>query len=205
MKSKMDINPVFSKKTIAIHNFVDKVPYPIETKTDILNQLSITKPYVLYFGRYSREKGMITLLEACRRLPEVRFVFAGRGEYESEIEGIANIVNVGFRTGDELDDLISNALLSVIPSEWYENNPFSVMVSKKRLTPVLGANIGGIPELIDDGKTGWIFTSRNAYELTNKIRDIWENPIMAEECREQLKQIELKDTSEYIRVIYPGI
>lgn len=163
MKTKLDINPVFRDKTIALHNFVEKPEQKTVTKKD----------YVLYFGRFSTEKGIGTLIQAARALPEVDFIFAGTGPLEGEIKGIDNIKNVGFKSGVELENLIREALFSVYPSEWYENCPFSVMESRMYGTPVLGANIGGVPELIDDGKTGELFTSGDKDDLISKIHSLW--------------------------------
>ena len=67
---------MFQGKTVAMHNFVDKV----EPQTMVGQEEIKKKDYVLYFGRFSEEKGIGTLLEACRELPDVHFVFAGRGD-----------------------------------------------------------------------------------------------------------------------------
>ena len=142
LKTKMDSNPLFAKKTVAMHNFVDRVEWKETEKKD----------YVLYFGRFSKEKGIDTLLKVCKELPDVQFIFAGTGPLENEINGISNIQNVGFQTGTALETLIREARFSIYPSEWYENCPFSVMESQMYGTPVLGADIGGIPELIQVGK-----------------------------------------------------
>ena len=133
--------------------------------------------YVLYFGRYSEEKGIRTLLEVCRALPEVQFVFAGKGPLENEVNALGNIENVGFRKGDALNALIKNALFSVYPSEWYENCPFSVIESLMLGTPVLG----GIPELIQAGKTGELFESGNVEALKAGVRKLWDNRTLAEQ------------------------
>lgn len=159
MKQKLDSNPVFATKTIALHNFVNKLE---------CNQVN-KKDYVLYFGRYSKEKGVETLINVCKELSNISFVFAGSGPLEEDINKIPNIKNVGFLSGDELKKLIQEAKLSIYPSEWYENCPFSVMESIIYGTPVLGANIGGIPELITVGKTGELFESGNAEDLKNKL------------------------------------
>lgn len=159
LKTKMDSNPILADKTIAIHNFIDKVEWKETEK----------KGYILYFGRFSVEKGIGTLINACKELPDKQFVFAGMGPLESEIKRVANIKNVGFQTGKNLEKLIREAQFSIYPSEWYENCPFSVMESQMYGTPVLGANIGGIPELIQDGETGEIFESGNKEDLKEKI------------------------------------
>ena len=160
LKKKMDTNPVFAERTIALHNFVEKVENKDVEKKD----------YVLYFGRFSEEKGIGTLIQAAKELLDVQFIFAGTGPLESEINEVANIKDVGFQKGDALEKLIREAKFSVYPSEWYENCPFSVMESQMNGTPVLGADIGGIPELIEEGKTGELFESGNKEELKSKIR-----------------------------------
>lgn len=163
MKTKLDTNPVFAEKTVAMHNFVD----PVEQK-DVQK-----KDYVLYFGRYSQEKGIATLIQAAKELPEIPFVFAGTGPLEHQLAGISNIRNVGFQSGEALETLIREARFTVYPSEWYENCPFSVMESQMYGTPVLGANIGGIPELIRVGETGELFESGNLCQLKEKINCLW--------------------------------
>ena len=141
LKTKMDTNPLFATKTIAMHNFVEKVePKEVEKKD-----------YVLYFGRFSEEKGINTLVETCNLLPDIQFIFAGSGPLEDKVNQLKNVKNVGFQTGDALDKLIREAKFSICPSEVYENCPFSIMESQQRGTPVIGASIGGIPELITDG------------------------------------------------------
>lgn len=162
LKKKMDTNPVFAERTIALHNFVEKVENKDVEKKD----------YVLYFGRFSEEKGIGTLIQAAKELPDVQFIFAGTGPLESEISGVKNIKNVGFQKGEALERLIREAKFSVYPSEWYENCPFSVMESQMYGTPVLGANIGGIPELIRVGETGELFESGNKEELKSKIKEM---------------------------------
>ena len=163
MKTKMDSNPLFATKTVAMHNFIDKVEWKETEKKD----------YVLYFGRFSEEKGIGTLIKVCNELPDVQFIFAGTGPLEETVNGIKNIKNVGFQKGEALEKLIREARFSIYPSEWYENCPFSVMESQMYGTPVLGANIGGIPELIQVGKTGELFESGNAEDLKKKIEKLW--------------------------------
>ena len=168
LKKKMDSNPLFANKTVAMHNFVEQVEWKDTEKKD----------YVLYFGRFSTEKGIGTLIQVCRELPDVQFVFAGTGPLLMELKNIPNIKNVGFQQGESLEQLIREARFSVYPSEWYENCPFSVMESQLYGTPVLGANIGGIPELIENGKTGELFESGNKAELKEKIRKLWDDKLL---------------------------
>ncbi len=171
MEKELKNNPDLIGRTTTIYNFIDEIsPKGIEREN-----------YVLYFGRYSEEKGIRTLIKAAERLPKVQFVFAGKGDLEKEINAVPNIRNVGFKTGDELNEIIEKAAFSVLPSEWSENCPFTVMESQTMQTPVIGANIGGIPELIEEGKTGLLFESGNADELTERIEYLYNN---RELCRE---------------------
>lgn len=193
MKGKMDTNPLFVQKTLVLHNFVEDSDTGKRKKHEEAHDDKITKandkmtaknhrivtnndkPYILYFGRFSEEKGIDTLIEACKLLPEVKFVFAGTGPLEDKINAVDNIENVGFQTGEDLKKLICNARFSIYPSKWYENCPFSVMESQKAGIPVLGARIGGIPELIRDGETGRLFESGNCEDLCRVIREMWQD------------------------------
>lgn len=187
LKRKMDSNPLFAGKTLALHNFVDKAE---KQETEKQN-------YVLYFGRFSREKGIDTLIQVCKELPEIPFVFAGTGPLEEELAGVPNIQNVGFQRGQDLETLIRQARFSVCPSQWYENCPFSVMESQLYGTPVLGADIGGIPELIEVGKTGELFESGNAVQLREKIKTLWENRDLTARYSENCAHIRFDDVDTY--------
>ncbi len=163
MKSKLDTDPILSEKTVVLHNFIDPAEKKDTKKED----------YVLYLGRFSEEKGIGTLVSAAKRLPDIKFVFAGTGPLADSFHDVENIENVGFVTGEEKEKLIREARLSVVPSEWYENCPFSVMESINLGTPVLGARIGGIPELIEEGVSGELFESANVQDLTERLSMMW--------------------------------
>lgn len=189
MKTKLDTNPLLGKKTVVLHNFIDKVEWKDTEKKD----------YVLYFGRFSKEKGIGTLAKVCKALPDIPFIFAGSGPLEDQVKRVSNIKDVGFQEGEELERLIREARLSVYPSEWYENCPFSVMESQMYGTPVLGADIGGIPELIQDGKTGELYKSGDALELEGKIRKLWEDKELTKRYSANCKEIKFDTINEYSR------
>lgn len=130
--------------------------------------------YYCFIGRLSHEKGVRTLIEAANRLP-YKLKIIGGGPLEDELKAVAgkHIEFVGFKQWDEIKELVGKARFSVIPSEWYENNPLSVIEAQCLGTPVLGARIGGIPELIKEGETGMTFESRNADDLAKKIEQMF--------------------------------
>ncbi len=185
IESKLKANPDINGRTKMLRNFIS-ISEPTGQKAD--------KPYILYFGRYSEEKGIHTLVKAARELPEIPFIFAGSGPFEEEVNAVSNIENKGFTTGSALADLIANASFSLIASECFENCPFSVMESQMLGTPVIGADIGGIPELIREGVDGELFESGNVEELKKKIVSLWSS-----------KEKQLKYNRECSEIKYVGI
>lgn len=126
--------------------------------------------YFLYFGRLAPEKGVATLMRAAKAAG-VKLKIAGTGPIEAELHALRDALGgdiefLGYQSGAPLHALIREARAMVLPSEWYENAPMSVLESFALGTPVIGANIGGIPEMVLNGETGWTFESRNAEELS---------------------------------------
>lgn len=187
MKKEMDHNPLFSGKTIVMHNFVNKPECDERNKGG----------YVLYFGRYSQEKGVNTLLEACERLTDIPFIFAGNGPLEGKVNKGKNIRNLGFIKGQELYETIAGAAFSIYPSEWYENCPFSVMESISCGTPVIGADTGGIPELVDDKITGELFRAGDVSALSEKILTMWENRELLQKYTENCRRKKFDTVEDY--------
>lgn len=132
--------------------------------------------YYLFFGRLSYEKGIKTLIEAFTELkgPKLKIVGTGPEEealkrYVSEQGAEQSIEFVGYRKGDELKELIRDASFVVVPSEWYENNPMTIIEAYTAGVPVIGARIGGIPEIVLEGETGYLFWSGNVSDLKEAI------------------------------------
>ncbi len=128
----------------------------------------------VYVGRLSREKGIATLVDAMALLPAgtVRMDILGEGPLRAGLEERARracpdgrIRFLGFRSGEELHQTIRGAAFAVVPSEWYENLPYAVLEPFALGRPVVGARIGGIPELVKDGETGRLFTPGDAGDL----------------------------------------
>ena len=196
MKEKLDTNPLLASKTVFLRNFFGTDP---EEAADAASLPDLPGRYVLYFGRFSAEKGIGTLLKAIRALPEIPFVLAGNGPLLDQVESIPNVTYVGFLSGSVLNGVIRNAAFSVIPSEVYDNCPYAAIESLMLGTPVLGAKIGGIPELIRDGVTGALFRSGDADDLIRAIKDLWEQPQRLDTYWENCKAVEFDTVETYTR------
>ncbi len=201
MKRQLSKDKVLAGKLVTMHNFVTVE----HSKTTAVEAETEKENYVLYFGRFSKEKGIETLLEVCKQLPDIPFVFAGSGPLEDKVNQISNIKNVGFKTGDALKELIQKARFSVYPSEWYENCPFSVMESIMYGTPVIGADIGGIPELIRAGVDGELFESGNVGELKEKIQLLFHNKDKQEKYSKNCQTVLYDNAEEYCKKLPYGI
>jgi len=192
MADKMKEGGFDSKKMVTLCNFIDAK----KCEKDDYSR----GEYYCYIGRLSHEKGTNTLIEAANQLP-FKLVVIGNGPLEEELKAKANknIEFVGHKDWPEIKELVGHARFSVIPSEWYENNPLSVIEAQCLGTPVLGARIGGIPELIGEGKTGMTFTSKDVLDLKDKIAKMWSASFDNEKiAKEAIKRY---DAEEYYRQI----
>lgn len=128
--------------------------------------------YALYFGRLSKEKGIETLLTAHRAIAmEVPLKIVGTGPLgESLKTRFPKAEFLGYKSGEELNELIKNAAFVVVPSEWYENCSMVVLEAMAFGKPVIGSRIGGIPEQVIDGETGCLFAMADVHDLAKKMR-----------------------------------
>ncbi len=135
--------------------------------------------YFVYFGRLSYEKGVGTLLRAAR-LAGMKLVVMGDGELADQVreaqEGGADIDYLGRRSGAALLEVVAGSRGIVLPSEWYENAPMSVLEAFALGKPAIGARIGGIPEMVREGVSGLLFESGNAEDLARAMRTLAEMP-----------------------------
>ena len=145
-----------------LHNGIDINKYECSTKD---------AEYAVYFGRISREKGVETLLHAHQLLSnKFQLKIVGTGPLMGELkEKYPEVEFTGYKKDAELKRIINRASFVVVPSEWYENCSMSVLESMAFGKPVIGSRIGGIPEQIQDGKTGLLFEMGNVRELAEKM------------------------------------
>lgn len=161
------------EKVIHVPNFIDEEKFRPSYEH---------KDYFIYLGRLSEEKGIMTLLNAMKKVPKGRLVIIGTGPLEKEVrdtieyDELSNVELVGFQSGEALNNYIRSSMFSVIPSEWYENGSISLLENFASGKPVIGANIGGIPEHISYGVDGLIFRSRDPDDLAEKINSLFDAP-----------------------------
>ncbi len=132
--------------------------------------------HVLFFGRLAPEKGVATLIRAAAQ-SKMPVMIAGNGPEEGALRQLAAQLDapvrfLGFLAGQDLWTAVEACRAVVLPSEWYENAPVSVLEAFARHRPVAGANIGGIPEMIEPGVTGWHFASGDVTDLAATLSAI---------------------------------
>lgn len=135
------------------------VTVPLFVSPLLVPQEGEIEDFVLYYGNFSKEKGVGILLEVARRLPHLRFLFVGSGPLledvtsSSAIRG-SNVTCLPYQSKAEMITILKKARLVVVPSQWYENFPFTVLESMSAGKAVIASRIGGIPEQIDNNNSG---------------------------------------------------
>ena len=172
MRDKMLLGGFNADKLKVVCNFIDPV------KIDRLSSLDCTQKadYYAYVGRLSQEKGVETLLKAASELP-YKLKVAGGGPLAEEMKDKyagANVQFLGHIDAEAVSELLAHARCVVTPSECYENNPLSVIESLCAGTPVVGARIGGIPELVKP-ENGLTYTPKSVKELSACICKVMES------------------------------
>lgn len=164
-KKKFEEFGVREDRLIHIPNFLDQ-------HTPHVNERDDRKQYYLYFGRLSEEKGVLTMVRAFEKMMCPLYI-VGTGPIKDELaefiakKELPNISLLGFKSGQELTDLVGNAKAVLLPSEWYENGPYSAIEALQLGRPMIGADIGGIPELVHGN--GFLFRSGDAEDLYEKL------------------------------------
>lgn len=171
-KKKLEESGLIHPEIVHIKNFL-----PVDTK---FTDENTDKGYLLYFGRISEEKGIITLLKAMEKLNNnVPLYILGTGALEDEVKAFIKGHNLenkvkmfGFKSGDELKKFVAQAKCIILPSEWYENGPYAIMEAMSQGKPVIVSRYGGLPEIVEDQKTGFICNPFDSDDLKNCIEKI---------------------------------
>ena len=186
------INP---NKIQAIHNSIEMNDYNVETQDD---------GYALYFGRLSKEKGILNLINAFAKCNKGNLYIAGEGPEKENIEKIIKENNLedrvkllGFLNKEQMTDVTRKCKFVVVPSIWYENCPYSVLETLAIGKPIIGSNMGGIPELVIDNENGFIYNT--VEELTEKMNLLFENEDLVKQFSKKSKELA---KSNYDREVY---
>jgi glycosyltransferase involved in cell wall biosynthesis len=140
------------------------------------------EPYVVYLGRLSPEKGVEILLDAVTGLPDLRVKIAGDGPQTGVLQtiarqqGLQQVEFLGRVAGEEKWGLLRHATAVVVPSVWYEAFPFVVLESLAAGTPVVASNLGSLPYVVEDGKSGLLFRAGDSQDLREKLAWLVQHP-----------------------------
>ena len=154
--------------------------------------------YFVYSGRIEPVKGVVTLLEAVGRsevAKQFELRIAGDGELAAALEaqsrakGVDHARFLGWLPPEEVGSLLRGAMFSVVPSQWYENAPFTIYEAYAYGTPVVASRIGGIPELVEDGRTGLLFEPGDAEDLRRKIDYLLTHPAVVAEMGRNARRV----------------
>lgn len=177
----------FKRDTVFLPNFFDISEY-MEIESSLESSRKSGQKYVIYVGRLAPEKGLWTLLDAAKRFSDSGIVLklSGSGPMKEPLmdkvrrEGITNVEFLGYIKYRDLCREIMNSIAMVLPTECYENNPLSVIEAFAFGKPVIGARIGGIPELVRNEETGLTFEPGDPDGLSERIMYLTGHPEKAE-------------------------
>jgi len=156
--------------TLVLYNCPD-----VKVRESLDMQRNTYESYYLFYGRLSEEKGIQTLIKAFEKLPQLQLRIVGSGPLENDLKKyceekkLANVEFLGYKSGKDLYDMVACAKYVCVPSECYENNPMTIVESYSLGTPVIGAAIGGISEIVLEGDTGFVFESGSVKSLIQAL------------------------------------
>lgn len=186
---------VNENKIQAIHNSIEMDDYNVKTEDD---------GYALYFGRLSKEKGILDLINAFKSCKDGKLFIAGEGPEKETIEQIIKenklgrrVKLLGFLNKEQMTEITRKCKFVVVPSIWYENCPYSILETLAIGKPIIGSNMGGIPELVNDNKNGFIYST--VEELTDRMNTLFEDKKLVEKFGKESKNLAKKN---YDREVY---
>jgi glycosyltransferase involved in cell wall biosynthesis len=163
---------------------------------------------ILYVGTLVHHKGVHVLIDAFKAIEaaNIRLHILGKGVAEPELKIMASqdprIAFYGYVSDDVRGDLYRKANIVVVPSIWYDNSPTVIRESFSFGTPVIGSDIGGIPELINDGVNGLLFEPGNVDELKEKLLTLCQNVGLLKSMEMNITHSEKKQTlTEQISIV----
>jgi len=168
------------------------------------------EPFTVCFaGRFSEDKGIPVLLTAWQRFvdslpagnqPPARLLIAGCGELEADVSAAssqhASINYLGSLSHRKAVEMIRQSDVLVCPSLWYEGMPMTLLEAFSVGTAVLASRIGGLPEMVEEGKNGFLFQPGNAQELEVHLQRLYTSPELRRDMGQCARKIYLDRYSE---------
>lgn len=185
-----------SKHIEAIHNFIIADDYNVKTEIG---------DYALYLGRLSKEKGINNLIEAFSKCEKGKLYIAGDGPEKAYIEKFIKkykleerVLMLGFLNKEQVTEYVRKSRFVVVPSIWFENCPYSLLETLAVGKPVIGANIGGIPELVVNNENGFIYKYDDINDLADKMKKLFEDEKIVKDFSKKSKELSKQyDKDEY--------
>ena len=165
---------------------------------------------VLYLGQVVRHKGLALLAEAFKMVnrDDLRLHIAGNGDYAEqlrrELSNWSNVHFYGYVSGEAKADLLARSDAFVLPSICYDNAPLAIPEAYRYGLPVIGSRIGGIPEMIQENKTGFLFNSGDVSGLVSLLRSISLEKLraMSHNCRKAAEKYGMETHLEKLLALY---
>lgn len=181
LKGKLKCNDI-----TVIHNFVNETEKTNYTLGDC----------AFYFGRLSREKGILNLVEAINNIPGARLIIAGDGPERENIQAYIKehklenrITLLGYLNQNDIRENIRKCRFVTVPSICFENCPYSVLETMEIGKPIIGSKIGGIPELVKNDVNGYTYVYDCVDDLTDKLKILFENDEKVNEFSNNSKRL----------------
>jgi glycosyltransferase involved in cell wall biosynthesis len=202
------------EKIVVLKNFVDG--HSNQDEVDRENEdTSNTEEYLLSYGRLSKEKGIDVLVEALGIMEKkVRLMIVGSGPEENNLKKQVGELKlekyvefVSWKKKDELEEIITSAKAVVIPSVWLENMPFTLLESMSLGKVVVASRLGGMSEMIENGKNGLLFEGNNAVDLAEKLSSLGNYDLMAmgQQARKSVADLNLENHYHALLGIYERV
>lgn len=161
-KDKISVKPNFVKK--------DKEEISVENKN-----------YFLFLGRIDELKGVRFLVDSWKDIIKSKLLVVGKGPLEDEINryirdnNITNVEMLGFKQKNEVMGLLNGAKALIVPSQWYEGFPMTIVESLSLGTPIIASDIGNLSTIINDGENGLLFKYDDKELLIEKVKRLEED------------------------------
>lgn len=166
--------------------------------------------YVLYLGRLTLEKGIMTVIRAFAGLPHIPLRIAGAGVIEGHARtlarelGAGNISFLGFKREEQVRRLLRDCRFLVLPSQWYENAPMAVLEAFACGKPAVASRIGSIPEMVREGDSGLLVAPGDPDDLGRAVETLWNDASLTREMGARARRLAETDYSSethYERIV----